>query len=164
MFKREKNARGPVIHEVHEMDEIFKPYEEKSTEAKRVLIEGNPGVGKTMYCSKIAYDWATRDSTSGDWFSKFQVVLLLKCRHIVGREFDLWEAIDDQLLPREIQKEEREELFKFVRDNQSKVLLVLDGFDELPQSQLPTFSEIIKVESFPGVICWLPHDMREVYR
>ena len=150
MFKREKNAKGTVIHEVNEMDEIFKPYEEKSTEAKRVLIEGNPGTGKTMYCSKIAYDWATRDSTSGDWFSKFQVVLLLKCRHIVGREFDLWQAIDDQLLPREIQKEEREELFKFVRDNQSKVLLVLDGFDELPQSQLPTFFEIIQGRILPG--------------
>ena len=34
MFKREKNARGTVIHEVNEMDEIFKPYEEKAQRPK----------------------------------------------------------------------------------------------------------------------------------
>ena len=88
-------------------------------------------MGKTTYCQKIAYDWAKKRK-GGESFPDVTLVLLLKCRDI---NCGLWEAIDDQLLPREVKEEEKERFFTFIRDHQSKVLLVLDGLDELPRDQ-----------------------------
>ena len=76
------------------------------------------------------------------------MVLLLKCRD-VEIESDLWGAIDDQLLPGEINQKEREKFFKFIRQNQSKVLLILDGLDELPPDKLPEFTDIIQGKMLP---------------
>ena len=129
------------------MNEIFQPHEE-CEQPKKVLIEGNPGMGKTTYCNKIAYDWATKKHKAEDCFTEFWVVLLLKCRD-VEMESDLWGAIDDQLLPGEIHRKEREKFFDFIRQNQSKVLLILDGLDELPSSKLPEFTDIIQGKILP---------------
>ncbi|XP_068709720.1 NLR family CARD domain-containing protein 3-like isoform X5 [Montipora foliosa] len=139
-----KKERGTKTDSTVNMLEIFKPHEECSQPTK-VLIEGQPGMGKTTYCNKVAYDWA-RNCKSGDSFPDVQVLLLLKCRDINS---DLREAIDDQLLPKDIKKEEREKFFSFVRDHQSKVLLVLDGLDELPTHKLPVYKEIIQGRILP---------------
>ena len=158
------------------MDDIFKPHEE-CPQPRTVLIEGDPGIGKTTYCNKLAYDWATMElekgdeTSSGGSFPKFKVVLSLKCRdiksdvsdaieeqHLYGTPKEkeeelfkslLWDAIDDQLLPRGVTKQEKEEFFKFVRHNQQDVLLVLDGLDELPICLLPAFKEIIQGRMLP---------------
>ncbi|XP_068744276.1 NLR family CARD domain-containing protein 3-like [Montipora capricornis] len=139
-----KKERGAKTDSTVNMLEIFKPHEECS-QPRKVLIEGQPGMGKTTYCNKVAYDWA-RNCKSGDSFPDVQVLLLLKCRDINS---DLWEAIDDQLLPKDIKKEEREKFFSFVRDHQSKVLLVLDGLDELPTHKLLVYKEIIQGRILP---------------
>ena len=158
------------------MGDIFKPHEE-CPQPRTVLIEGNPGIGKTTYCNKLAYDWATKEleqgeeTSSGGSFPNFKVALSLKCRDIKSDVLDaieeqrlygtpkekeealfkslLWDAIDDQLLPRGVTKQEKEEFFKFVRHNQQGVLLVLDGVDELPMSLLPAFKEIIQGRMLP---------------
>ena len=143
-----KKERGVKTDSIVNMLEIFKPHEEHS-QPKRVLIEGQPGMGKTTYCNKVAYDWA-KNCKAEDSFPDFQVLLLLKCRGITS---ELWEAIDDQLLPKDIKKEEREKFFAFVRDHQSKVLLVLDGLDELPSDYLPFYKEIIEGRMLPN--CYL---------
>ena len=143
-----KKERGVKTDSIVNMLEIFKPHEEHS-QPKRLLIEGQPGIGKTTYCNKVAYDWA-KNCKAEDSFPDFHVLLLLKCRDITS---DLWEAIDDQLLPKDIKKEEREKFFTFVRDHQSKVLLVLDGLDELPSDYLPFYKEIIEGRMLPN--CYL---------
>ena len=158
------------------MGDIFKPHEE-CPQPRTVLIEGDPGIGKTTYCNKLAYDWATKEleqgeeTSSGGSFPNFKVALSLKCRDIKSDVLDaieeqrlygtpkekeealfkslLWDAIDDQLLPRGVTKQEKEEFFKFVRHNQQGVLLVLDGVDELPMSLLPAFKEIIQGRMLP---------------
>ena len=102
-------------------------------------------MGKTTYCHKIAYDWAKKRK-GGESFPDVTLVLLLKCRDI---NCGLWEAIDDQLLPREVKEEEKERFFTFIRDHQSKVLLVLDGLDELPRDQLLIYKDIIQGRVLP---------------
>ena len=102
-------------------------------------------MGKTTYCHKIAYDWAKKRK-GGESFPDVTLVLLLKCRDI---NCGLWEAIDDQLLPREVNEDEKERFFTFIRNHQSKVLLVLDGLDELPRDQLSSYTDLIQGRVLP---------------
>ena len=134
-----KKERGVKTDSIVNMLEIFKPHEE-CLQPRKVLIEGQPGVGKTTYCNKIAYDWA-KNCKADDPFPDVQVLLLLKCKDINS---ELREAIDDQILPKDMKKEEREKFFTFVWEHQSKVLLVLDGLDELPAHKLSVYKEIIQ--------------------
>ena len=94
-----------------------------------ILIEGSPGIGKTTFSLKLAYDWANQRSAAS--FPEFELVLLLKCRDIDG---DLTEAITEQLLPHDISKDIREKFLHFIKDihNQERVLIILDGLDKLP--------------------------------
>ena len=95
-----------------------------------VLIEGSPGIGKTTFCLKLAYDWANQSSVAS--FPELELVLLLKCQDIDG---DLTEAITEQLLPNDISKGIRKTFFHFLKDihNQERILIILDGLDELPE-------------------------------
>jgi len=139
VVSREK-TKGRATDKIVNMSGIFKPHEE-CPQPRKVLIEGKPGMGKTTYCKKMVYDWAMGKQEADDCFPRFETVLLLKCPDIKS---NLWEAIDHQLLPRDVEKDVRERFFKFIRQNQSNVLLVLDGLDEVPTSKLPVFKEIIQ--------------------
>ena len=139
-----KKTRGTATDNIVNMSGIFKPHEE-CLQPRTVLIEGKPGMGKTTYCKKLVYDWASGKQQE-DCFPRFEAVLFLKCRDM---QSDLWEAIDDQLLPREVEEDVRDRFFKFICQNQSDVLLVLDGLDEVPTSKLPVFAEIIQGRVLP---------------
>ena len=95
------------------------------------IVEGSPGIGKTTFCLKLAYDWANQSSSAAS-FPEFELVLLLKCRDIDG---DLTEAITEQLFPKDMSKDAREELLRFLEDieNQERVLIILDGLDEFAE-------------------------------
>ena len=143
---RRKKTRGEITDVFVDMSSILDPYEECSA-PRTVLIEGEPGMGKTTYCKKYAYDWATKQQEpQGCGSTAFKVVLLLKCRDIHS---DVWEAIDDQLLPQDIDEEVKQLFFQFIRENQSSILLILDGLDELPSSKLSIFSELIEGRVLP---------------
>ena len=128
------------------MSEIFNQHEE-CEEPRVVLIEGKPGMGKTTYCKKVVFDWASGKHATGNCFANIVIVLLIKCRDV---QSGLWEAIEDQLLPREVGEDQRERFFDFIRHNQSNVLLVLDGLDEVSEKKLPMFSEIIQGRVLPN--------------
>ena len=104
-----------------------------------VLIEGDPGMGKTTYCQKLAFDWAHRQEEWDESFPAIELLLLLRCHDIKS---NVWEAIDEQILPEDIDEESKENFFKFIRENQSKVLLVLDGLDEADPSKLAMYIKL----------------------
>ena len=108
------------------------------------IVEGNPGIGKTTFCLKLAYDWANQSSSAAR-VSEFELVLLIKCRDIDG---DLTEAIREHLFPKDMSKDAREELFRFLEDieNQERVLIILDGLDELPEKSKHYVDELLHRE------------------
>ena len=103
-------------------------------------------MGKTTYCQKVVYDWANGKETDPS-FPKIKLVLLLKCHDLSG---DIWEAIDDQLLPRNIDEKAKENFFKYINANQSQVLLILDGLDEAPSNNCTKmFSDLVESRELP---------------
>ena len=111
------------------MFDIFKTL--NKGDVSMVLVEGSPGIGKTTFCLKISHDWANQKIPSESAFSVFKLLLLLKCRDISG---DIIDAIIDQLLPME--GKVKEKLIDYIKDvhNQEKILIILDGLDELPET------------------------------
>ena len=136
---RHDKTRQTGAEQVTSITGVFKPHSGCS-KPRTVLIEGEPGMGKTTYCQKVVYDWANGQETDAS-FPKIKLVLLLKCHDMSG---NIWEAIDDQLLPKDIEEEERENFFKYIRANQSQVLLVLDGLDEAPSNLMKIFSDLVE--------------------
>ncbi|XP_067016042.1 protein NLRC3-like [Acropora muricata] len=117
------------------MTDIFRPHAECEN-PRVVLIEGNPAMGKTTYCRKLAHDWSLSRIPSDSWFPKVEMLLLLKCRDMNVGIANIQEAIDDQLLPEDVERSEKENFFSFIRNYQSRILLVLDGLDELKNEDL----------------------------
>ena len=140
-MRNKDKTRGTLTEKVVEMSAIFQPHE-KCSNPRAVLIEADPGMGKTTYCNKLAFDWAT--GKAGKDFLKFKLVLLLRCCDINS---NLEDAIATQVLPSDIKEQEQEKFFDFIKHNQSNVLLILDGLDELPRGKLPELQDIIKGKS-----------------
>ena len=158
-LKNRTKTEGSAKNEILRMTSIFKPHE-RCSKPRTVLIVGKPGMGKTTYCQKLAYDWATGKQETDDFFPDFDILLLLHCRDVIT-DHDLWETIADQVLPSSVTKEEtRQKFFKFIMDNQSKVLLVLDGLDELHKSNQAIFTKIIQGRELPQchIVATARHD------
>ncbi|XP_068756025.1 protein NLRC3-like [Montipora capricornis] len=142
-----EKTRGTLTKEITNMTSIFTSHED-CQHPRIVLIEGEPGMGKTTYCQKLAYDWATKQDCEWDEsFPKVEVLLLLRCCEI---DSSIWEAIDNQILPEEIDPGLKETFFRFVRENPSKVLLVLDGLDEADPQKLAVYFSLIQRKLLPG--------------
>ena len=141
-----EKTQGVLTDDITNMTAIFEPHAE-CQRPRTVLIEGDPGMGKTTYCQKLAYDWATKQNKWDPSFPEIEVLLLLRCHEIKS---DIWEAIDDQILPEEMDTQAKEYFFKFIRENQSKVLLVFDGLDEADTSNLKMFSNLIESKELSG--------------
>ena len=117
------------------MTDVFRPHAECEN-PRVVLVEGDPAMGKTTYCRKLAHDWSLSRIPSDSWFPKVEMLLLLKCRDINEGMANIQDAIDDQLLPVDVERSEKENFFSFIRIYQSRILFVLDGLDELKNEDL----------------------------
>ena len=104
-------------------------------------------MGKTTYSQKLAYDWANKQDEWDESFPEIEVLLLLRCNDI---KTSIEEAIDDQILPRDIDREAKETFFKYIKENESKVLLLLDGLDEADSCKQEMFLSLVQSKLFPA--------------
>ena len=150
IVQKEKTHGNATTKEVTNMTSIFKPHEH-SKKPRIVMFEGDPGMGKTTYCQKLVYDWASKRCRKWDKsFPRNKVLLFLRCR---GIKSSLWDAIEEQILPAVIESEEKEVFFHFLKKNPAKVLLVLDGLDEADAQALEMCFKLIQRKQLPG--CYL---------
>ena len=112
-----------------EVAEILAPLE-TSSDPQFVLIEGAPGIGKSLLLKQIAYLWATNQI-----LQKFKLVLLLCLRDPAVQQMSL---IDDLLQP--FCKRDRRAIeissscCDYLSENDGEDLaLLLDGYDEYPE-------------------------------
>ena len=151
-----KKERAKLTKDPVKMTEVLRPYKKCECECeckcerekpRVVLIEGEPGIGKTTYCQKLAYDWSVGDIPTESSFPKVDMLLRLTCRDMKTAEIE--DAIEDQLLPRDVNEKDKEIFFYFIRHYQSRILLVLDGLDELPQNLFEEFLPLIRGRVLP---------------
>ena len=141
-----KKERARRKKEIVPMTDAFRSHEE-CKEPRVVLIEGEPGIGKTTCCQKLAYDWSVECISAEACFPKVKMLLLLKCRDM--KTVDIKEAIDDQLLPLDAEEKEKKNFFRFICQNQSRILLVLDGLDESSETVYEGLLPLIQGRIFP---------------
>ncbi|XP_078603717.1 uncharacterized protein LOC144877606 [Branchiostoma floridae x Branchiostoma japonicum] len=92
---------------------------------RKIRVEGDPGIGKSCSCQKLAYDWSCGK------LDRFKVVFFLEMRHLAGKVKD--EIVEQSLIPKDT-KTTRDELWSYIEENQDDVLFILDGLDELSQT------------------------------
>ena len=101
---------------------------------RNILVVGHPGTGKTMFCTKILRDWACDNlfSQGENPQLDFQVAFLVKLRmltHVADQELSLRELLEYSEYSTPLSAEP-DEVWKYIRQNPNKVLVIFDGFDE----------------------------------
>ena len=132
-----KKPNGTIQRKLDHYTEIFKGHGRVSN-PKRVLVHGRPGIGKSTFSQKIAFDWANE---MNETLKKFDLLLLLKLRDVCGVQ-----TVPDILRASELLAADGsisgDSLYKYVRQNQEGVLLVLDGYDEYSAGTMSPVLEI----------------------
>ena len=146
IVNKEKTRGTLTDDEITNMTAIFRPHPD-CQKPRILLIEGEPGMGKTTYTQKLAYDWATKQDEWDTSFPSIEVLLLLRCNDVKS---GIWEAIDDQLLPDDIDEQAKENFFKYIRENQAKCLLLLDGLDEADSFKLDMYYSLVHSKLLPA--------------
>ena len=145
IVNREKTRGTLTDDEITNMTAIFRPHP-KCQKPRKVLIEGDPGMGKTTYSQKLVYDWANKQNEWDASFPEIEVLLLLRCNDIKS---SIWEAIDEQILSEDIDEKAKETFFKYIKENQSKVLLLLDGLDEADPCERDIYISLLTCKLLP---------------
>ena len=94
---------------------------------KRILVYGGPGIGKSTFAKKLAVDWSRGNKEI--LIKKFAVVLLIKLRDVCNTKDFCAVLKKAELLSADVSVV-CNQLHDYIRRNQQKVLLILDGYDE----------------------------------
>ena len=125
--------RGEQLNEYHKANEKLSPTlpgEIFDPEEQTILVVGRPGIGKTMFSTKILRDWACDNLLNETQKSQidFKVAFLVKLRmfNFTDKELNLRELLDHS----EYSTTLSEETWSCIRENPQRVLIIFDGFDE----------------------------------
>ena len=132
----------------------------RSVSSKKILIKGDPGIGKTTLVKKIAWDWAKGQ------FSKISIVFFLYLKSVKPDEA-IENAIIEQMPELEGLHIAPRKLESFIENFGDRCLLILDGLDEHALGQNKDVVKVIQHRKYLKCNILLtskPHSTREVER
>ena len=121
----DKKACGVTQEELEDYTDIFKG-DKYYPNPKRLLVYGRPGVGKSTFSQKTAFDWSNQRKGT---LMKFDVVLLIKLRNVCDLK-DIRDVLKASKLLAGDEVDSVDGIYHYILHNQEKVFLILDGYDE----------------------------------
>ncbi|KAJ8043008.1 hypothetical protein HOLleu_09920 [Holothuria leucospilota] len=107
--------------------------------SERLLLEGEPGYGKSTLAFQYAYDWC--NSIQDSPLKDVDILILLRLKQLGGVS-SFYRGIKEFLLPRKSTLTESD--IENILTNSNSVVIILDAFDEYPDQNSRT-SHIISI-------------------
>ncbi|XP_066270883.1 NLR family CARD domain-containing protein 4-like [Branchiostoma lanceolatum] len=149
-YRKSGCMREEQRKELESLDDLFKPdVTGLSTVPRCILIEGEAGGGKTMFLSKEALDAVSQKTELG---RRHDIVLLIRLREVREGE-TIEEMVWDQCVPKTTEGVDVQSIRTILQRNSSRVLFLLDGYDELqsearaPKQAIP---ELLDGKMYPN--------------
>ena len=116
----DKVKRSPILH-----GDLFKVEEEKQL-VRKLIVEGNAGIGKTTLCTMLTAEWA-----NGEILTQFDCVLLLPLRE---RSVSIATTLPQLIKLLHSSERIRTSVIEELEEREGEgVLIIADGWDELDE-------------------------------
>ena len=131
--KREQTTAELSEEELNHYTDIFTE-KTKSGVARRILVQGETGIGKTTFVKKLLLDWsnleeAKMNEKQKDALRKFNLVVSINLKEVSKcRTFK--EVLSQSRVFPDDETPSIDDLLSYIGETQDKVLLVFDGYDE----------------------------------
>ncbi|XP_078366722.1 NLR family CARD domain-containing protein 4-like isoform X1 [Oculina patagonica] len=143
--KEEQTPAGSSQSELSHYTDVFTA-NKNGVVPKRILVQGQTGIGKSTFVKKLTVDWAELDDVKTgdkqtDVLKQFELLVAVNLKE-VSKTQNLKDVVSrSSVFPRE-EKHLIDSLLDYIIKNQEKVLLVFDGYDEY---RCGTNSEIYEI-------------------
>ena len=133
-FVKEKQTPAGRRHsELNLYSDLFPEYTDLGIIPKRILVQGKTGIGKSTFVKKLLVDWVDVQKETSDQetavLKNFELVVAVNLKEVSKCQ----SLRDINNLSGVFAKEEKymtEGLVDYITNNQEKVLLIFDGYDE----------------------------------
>ena len=131
-MKEEQTPAGTTQTELKHYCDLFKA-KKNGVIPKRILVQGQTGIGKSTFVKKLLVDWVDVNNETGDEqaaiLKNFELVVSINLKEVSNCQ-----SFKDVIrLSNVFAKEDKymtEGLVDYITNNQEKVLLIFDGYDE----------------------------------
>ncbi|XP_068733928.1 NLR family CARD domain-containing protein 4-like [Montipora capricornis] len=138
VIQRQTTLAGSKQSEIAHYSDLFSPIS-KGNNPKRILVQGETGIGKSTFAKRLAIDWARLDDTHTEdkqaaVLRRFKLVVFVDLKE-VSKCQSLKDVIYNSRLFAREDKWLVEGLLSYITNHQDEVLLLLDGYDEYHSGQ-----------------------------
>ena len=103
---------------VLEESKIFSDYEGRGR-VRSVLLQGEAGVGKTVFIKRWCYQWAARLGI--DFLQKISLIVVLEAKKMKG-------TVEEEI--KSLFPSNREEMYQYIETHQNSCLIIVEALDE----------------------------------